>query len=122
MTHQWTGQEATALRKHLRLTVDRFADRLGVAPRTVANWAARPDMVPRYAVWDMLDDLVRQSGPEVRARFGYQQGPSPSELATITAALRALSDRLERLEQRVTGLNGRRHHIQGRPVRQAVRS
>ena len=66
---EWTGREATALRKALRLTTDRFASRLGVAPRTVANWAATPEMVPRVAVQDALDDLLGRAAPATRSRF-----------------------------------------------------
>lgn len=66
---EWTGRTATALRKALRMTVDRFAGRLGVAPRTVANWAAQPEMVPRVSVQDALDDLLGQATPTVRERF-----------------------------------------------------
>jgi hypothetical protein len=35
---QWTGQEAGALRHALRMTIMEFAERLGVAERTVAKW------------------------------------------------------------------------------------
>jgi DNA-binding XRE family transcriptional regulator len=37
---RWTGQEASALRQALRMTILDFADHLGVAERTVANWEA----------------------------------------------------------------------------------
>lgn len=66
---EWTGRTATALRKALRMTVDRFAGRLGVAPRTVANWAAQPDVVPRISVQDALDDLLGSANPATRERF-----------------------------------------------------
>lgn len=55
---EWTGGDATALRISLRLTVARFADRLGVAPRTVANWAANPDVIPRSGIQEALDGLA----------------------------------------------------------------
>lgn len=66
---EWTGHTATALRKALRMTVDRFAATLSVAPRTVANWAANPDTVPRVAVQDALDDMLGRATPPVRDRF-----------------------------------------------------
>lgn len=66
---EWTGRTATALRKALRLTSDRFAARLDVAPRTVVNWAANPEIVPRSAIQDSLDDLLHRSPPLVRTRF-----------------------------------------------------
>lgn len=78
---EWTGHTATALRKALRMTVDRFATRLGVAPRTVANWAAHPEMIPRVSVQDALDDLLGQAPPGTRQRFeelasGSENGPA----------------------------------------------
>lgn len=66
---QWTGREATALRKALRMTTDRFAGRLGVAPRTVANWAAHPEMVPRVGIQDALDEALGRAPSSVRLRF-----------------------------------------------------
>lgn len=35
---QWTGQEATALRDALRMTMQDFAYHLGVNPRTIGKW------------------------------------------------------------------------------------
>lgn len=66
---EWTGRDATALRKALRLTTDGFASRLGVAPRTVANWASNPGMVPRVGIQDVLDELLDQLPSGVRSRF-----------------------------------------------------
>ena len=67
---RWTGQEARALRDALRLSIRDFADRLGVAARTISNWESagihirpRPDM---QAVLDTA--LARASGAE-RDRF-----------------------------------------------------
>lgn len=43
----WTGWEAAALRTALRLTLDKFAEYLGVGRRTVSDWeAAGSDIVP----------------------------------------------------------------------------
>lgn len=64
--HAWTGHQATTLRKALRMTVDEFARRLGVAPRTVANWAAAPGTEPRAAIQRGLDALLRDVPPAVR--------------------------------------------------------
>ena len=66
----WTGREATALRKALRMTVDRFATELQVAPRTVANWASHPEMVPRLGVQDALDALLAAAPEAVRSELG----------------------------------------------------
>ena len=39
---QRTGQEIRALRMALRMANEEFAERLGVAARTVSNWNIRP--------------------------------------------------------------------------------
>jgi hypothetical protein len=65
----WTGGEATALRKALRMTESKFATVLSVSLRTVANWASCPAMVPRAAAQDMLDRLFADASPAVRAKF-----------------------------------------------------
>lgn len=69
MTGGWTGARATALRKALHLTVEGFAKRLDMSPRSVANWQAKPEMVPRLSQWDRLDDLLREARPEAKERF-----------------------------------------------------
>lgn len=85
---EWTGRDATALRKALRLTTEAFATRLGVATRTVANWSANPDMVPRTGVQDMLDDLVEQLPQSVRTRFEGLAGGRNSDQNAHGQALR----------------------------------
>ena len=43
----WSGRETLALRTALRMTVEAFAEHLGVAVRTVAKWEALgPKIVP----------------------------------------------------------------------------
>lgn len=66
---EWTGRTATALRKALRLTNERFAVRLNVAPRTVVNWATHPEIVPRAAIQGALDELLHRAGTAVRLRY-----------------------------------------------------
>lgn len=51
----WTGRRADTLRQALRMTNETFAEHLGVAVRTVAYWRARPDVVPRPVMQEMLD-------------------------------------------------------------------
>lgn len=67
--HEWTGRDATALRKALRMTESRFAAAVGASFRTVANWAAHPEMVPRAAAQDALDKLRAGASPAVKVRF-----------------------------------------------------
>ena len=85
---EWTGRTATALRKALRMTVDRFASALRVAPRTVANWAASPDTIPRVAVQDALDELLGRAAPAVRSRFQELAAGQETALAGHAQALR----------------------------------
>jgi DNA-binding transcriptional regulator YiaG len=66
---EWTGGEATALRKSLRMTESKFATVLSVSLRTVANWASNPATVPRAAAQDMLDELLADASPAVKAKF-----------------------------------------------------
>jgi DNA-binding transcriptional regulator YiaG len=58
--HEWTGRDATALRKAFRMTEGRFAAALQVSSRTVANWVTNPGTIPRAAVQDMLDRLFER--------------------------------------------------------------
>jgi 8-oxo-dGTP diphosphatase len=81
----WTGREATALRKALRMSTDRFAARLRVAPRTVANWAAHPDMVPRAGVQDELDRLLNEQPATLRADF--DGGPAQGAVQALRVAI-----------------------------------
>lgn len=86
----WTGREATALRRAMALTAERFAVRAGVSPRTVAHWASNPGTVPRMSVQGRLDVIVRGLPPDVRARFRCLTGaPSlaPVDLAQVLTML-----------------------------------
>jgi len=87
-THEWTGKDATALRKALRMTESRFAARLSVSFRTVAHWAAHPATVPRAAAQDMLDELLAGASPAVKARFEQLTAEHPTASAGNAQALR----------------------------------
>ena len=65
----WTGRRACALQAALRLTNDGFASHLGVAPRTVAAWHKKPDLVPRSEIQQALDTALEQASEAVRGRF-----------------------------------------------------
>lgn len=66
----WTGNRADTLRQALRMTNEAFAEHLGVAVRTVAYWRARPDVVPRPEMQQMLDIALARAPEQVRAQFG----------------------------------------------------
>jgi transcriptional regulator with XRE-family HTH domain len=83
---QWTGQEARALRRALRLSVRAFADRLGVAARTVAKWeAGGAAITPRPDSQAILDTALERADDEVKARFVLLTGtvawPSPEPVS-----------------------------------------
>jgi 8-oxo-dGTP diphosphatase len=65
----WSGRNACALQAALRLTNEAFANRLGIALRTVATWHADPDLVPRAEMQHLLDEAYERAGPAARARF-----------------------------------------------------
>jgi transcriptional regulator with XRE-family HTH domain len=67
---RWTGREAQALRFGLRLTVERFAEHLGVAARTVAKWEAQGSgIAPMPAIQEVLDTALERATPAQQARF-----------------------------------------------------
>lgn len=65
----WTGRHADALRQALRMTNEAFAAHLGVAVRTVANWRARPDIVPAPVMQETLDAALARASEPARAQF-----------------------------------------------------
>jgi transcriptional regulator with XRE-family HTH domain len=65
----WTGGQADALRQAMRMTKESFADRLGVAPRTVSYWRERPDSVPQQQMQEILDTALERASDVDRARF-----------------------------------------------------
>lgn len=66
----WTGRDANALRKALRMSVTAFAEHLGAARRTVAKWSSQGDRVcPRADMQAALDTVLTRAVPDVRERF-----------------------------------------------------
>jgi hypothetical protein len=66
----WTGRRADTLRQALRMTNETFAEHLGVAVRTIAYWRARPDVVPRPVMQEVLDVALARAPEQARAQFG----------------------------------------------------
>ncbi|WP_424534244.1 ElyC/SanA/YdcF family protein [Sphaerisporangium viridialbum] len=68
--HLWTGLEARALRRALRMSVRVFAQHLGVAPRTVAKWEQfGADTQPRPDTQAILDTALARANPAAQLRF-----------------------------------------------------
>jgi hypothetical protein len=80
----WTAAEASALQQFLQLSNYMFAERLGVAVRTVAYWRQRPDMVPTPPIQEVLDTMLAEAPEGVKAQFAHrmaQPRPEPEERA-----------------------------------------
>lgn len=82
----WTGRHATSLQAAMRMTNEAFAEHLGIAVRTVATWAAQPDLVPRPEMQQALDTTLEQAGETVRRRFALLA--RPADPAPVAQALR----------------------------------
>ena len=65
----WTGGHADLLRQSLRMTNESFAEYLGVAVRTVANWRERPEIIPRPAMQETLDAALERAPDRAKAQF-----------------------------------------------------
>lgn len=83
---KWTGRNACALQAAFRDTNEGFAERLGVAVRTVAGWHSTPDTVPRPEIQQALDTTHERSPDSVRRRFTVLARPTSP--ATQAQALR----------------------------------
>ena len=80
----------------MRLSNERFAEKLGVSVRAVAKWSAQPDVTPSPQFQQMLDTVLGQLDEASRQRFsmlampaGPPQLPPPSSVSEwmlLTAA------------------------------------
>ena len=88
VVERWTGAQACALQAALRATNERFAHRLGLGVRTVAEWHADPGLVPRTEVQQILDTALRLATGEERERFAAllaSRGPAGGARALTVA-------------------------------------
>lgn len=91
----WTGWHANVLRQALRMTNEEFAEHLDVAVRTVAYWRARPEMVPRQGMQQILDVALERAPELARAQFqrlmaehgGAESGTAPAAAVRGPAGL-----------------------------------
>jgi transcriptional regulator with XRE-family HTH domain len=101
---KWTGQEASALRQALRLTIRDFAEHLGVAERTVAKWEAGGSaMVPVLVMQAALDTVLERASDEAKGRFGMllaaTWNPAGSAGSTVTLGGSRRAERMLRLSE-----------------------
>lgn len=77
----WSGRAACALQAALRLTNEAFAERLGVAVRTVAMWHQHPNVSPKTEIQQALDTTLERAPAAVKTRFAHllaaQDGTTP---------------------------------------------
>ena len=67
---QWSGREARALRRALRLSVRAFAEHLGVAVRTVTKWESLgAETSPRPDTQAILDTALSRADADAKLRF-----------------------------------------------------
>jgi 8-oxo-dGTP diphosphatase len=71
------------------MTNDDFADHLGVAVRTVANWHSSPGTVPRTEIQFALDTAYERSSPSVQRRFSLltRSAPAAAEAQALRVAI-----------------------------------
>lgn len=65
----WTGGQADALRRSLRMTNESFADHLGIGVRTVADWRKRADITPQPRMQEVLDAALERAPDRAKAQF-----------------------------------------------------
>jgi hypothetical protein len=83
----------------MRMTYESFADYLGVAPRTIAYWHKRPEMVPQPHMQGVLDTALDKAPERVKAQFAalvseiesHPPGADPLSVSadTVTASVDA---------------------------------
>jgi len=95
----WNGAQADALRLSMRMTVESFAEYLGLSPRLVAYWHKRPEMIPRPRTQSILDTVLDRAPDRVKAQFAVlvseasshaaDTGPLPDSPDAMTGSLDA---------------------------------
>ncbi|CAM4098818.1 Nudix hydrolase domain-containing protein [Kibdelosporangium persicum] len=87
---EWNGRTACVLQAALRLSNDAFAAHLGVAPRTVATWHQKPDLIPRSDMQQLLDTALDRASEAAQARFARLLGDYDGHSSTVAGEPQAL--------------------------------
>lgn len=66
---QWTARTACALQAALRMSNQRFADKTGIARRTIVAWHEMPDRVPNSELQQILDTTLEQAPEAAKEHF-----------------------------------------------------
>jgi hypothetical protein len=91
----WTGGRADALRQALRMGNETYAEHLGVAVRTVANWRTKPQTVLQHGNQEILDTALERSSDRAKALFAQMVGgtgqpdESPGHAPRVGVSVRA---------------------------------
>ncbi|MBL1100612.1 hypothetical protein [Streptomyces coffeae] len=109
---EWTGRTARMLQDAMRLSNERFAEHLGVAPRTVAEWRAKPAIVPRGELQDALETAYEMTNDGVRRRFA-RNFPPPADatpaplqaIARLAGEMALIQARMDELQQQLAELS-----------------
>lgn len=76
----WTGGLASTLRVAWRMTIEEFADKLGVSVRTISKWEADHDFRPPLSMQQILDAALDQAPADVRTRFHLLRDASAANI------------------------------------------
>ncbi|WP_235926536.1 transcriptional regulator [Actinokineospora pegani] len=92
------------------MSQERFAEHLGIAPRTVATWHQKPDTRPKSEMQQLLDTALSQAAPDARARYhalttapAAPPAPEISQRLTTDRHITAALDWLDRHAQWTPG-------------------
>jgi hypothetical protein len=88
---EWTGRTASVLQAALRLSNERFADKLGIGVRTVASWHQKPSLRPKSEMQQVLDTALERASDSERTRFVELLGEVPGGSIPATEAGRRLT-------------------------------
>ncbi|MGH8901104.1 MAG: hypothetical protein ACRDYA_05335 [Egibacteraceae bacterium] len=87
LVNRWTAPLACALQVALRYDVYEFAERLGAGWRTVADWQAKPEIVPKLRMQRALDAVLREADEEATIRFANLARGGPVVWVSDSVAL-----------------------------------
>ncbi|MGH8883779.1 MAG: hypothetical protein ACRDYX_01115 [Egibacteraceae bacterium] len=87
VVNRWTAPLACALQVALRLDIYEFAELLSGGWRTVADWQAKPEIVPKRRMQRALDAVLRGADDEAQVRFANLARGGPAVWVSDSAAL-----------------------------------
>jgi hypothetical protein len=79
----WTAGRADVLRRALNMSSERYADYLGLAVRTVANWRDDPTIIPQQRNQEILDTALDRASDRAKAKFAALVGEADRGKLTV---------------------------------------